>query len=141
MIQLVLQLLVIYSCMEWRQHCTSGCSPKHEMYRVRTTHLYSVSLHVSFLSPAAGVRANPRRSIFRRRSRWFLSASGGSSATGGGGESRDRRAVYIPFAYRLGVGRLEVSLPLAMVVPRTIYLCFVSVSAWFASPSLEILLT
>jgi hypothetical protein len=69
---------------------------------------------------------NPSRSIFRRRSHWFLSASGGSSATGGGGEPRDRRAVYISFAYRLGVGRLEAFLPLAMVVPGTIYLILIS---------------
>jgi hypothetical protein len=34
--------------------------------------------------------------------------------------------VYISFAYRLGVGRLEAFLPLAMVVPGTIYLILVS---------------
>jgi hypothetical protein len=33
--------------------------------------------------------------------------------------------VYISFAYRLGVGRLEAFLPLAMVVPGTIYLILV----------------
>jgi hypothetical protein len=88
--------------------------------------LWCHSLLVSFLSPATGARVNPSRSIFRRRSHWFLSASGGSSAAGGGGEPRDRRAVYISFAYRLGVGRLETFLPLAMVVPGTIYLILIS---------------
>jgi hypothetical protein len=52
-------------------------------------------------------------------------ASGGSSAAGGGGEPQDRRAVYISFAYRTGVGRLEVFLPLAMVMLETIYLILV----------------
>jgi hypothetical protein len=93
-----------------------------ELRKVNPCH----SLHISFLSPASGPRVNPRRSIFRCRSRWFLSASDGSSAAGGGGEPWDRRAVYISFAYHLGVGRLEAFLPLAMVVPGTIYLILFS---------------
>jgi hypothetical protein len=86
------------------------------------------------LSPSTVERAEPRRFSICRRSRWLLSASGGSPAAGGGGEPRDRCALYIALSICLVLGRVGFHLPTAVVSAGSFVSSLSPAKGWALSP-------